>query len=184
MENRYNFAFGDSFCNIFTNVLLLCGYFAICVVCNYCEVSLLALYIQYFIEMPFRRFSLHRPFRMTEIRLSGLFLSLDRRSLPPFLARLLSSLRRSPSFRIISEGERTPCPWSFCLGWSEIGRRPCLFPALSTSAVVLTRRLFGLSEIPGLRIRASPVRRRDVLPSRSCRLPERGRFVLSGRGIA
>lgn len=149
--------------------------------------------------MPFRRFSLHRPFRMTEIRLSGLFLSLDRRSLPPLLARLLSSplvssrlvssrlvssLRRSPSFRIISEGERTPCPWSFCLGWSEIGRRPCLFPTFSTSAVVLTRRLFGLSEIPGLRIRASPVRRRDVLPSRSCRLPERGRFVLSGRGIA
>lgn len=127
--------------------------------------------------MPFRRFSLHRPFRMTEIRLSGLFLSLDRRSLPPLLARLLSSplvssrlvssLRRSPSFRIISEGERTPCPWSFCLGWSEIGRRPCLFPALSTNAVVLTRRRFGLSEIPGLRIRASPVRRRDVPPFRS-----------------
>ena len=139
--------------------------------------------------MPFRRFSLHRPFRMTEIRLSGLFLSLDRRSLPPLLARLVSSrlvssLRRSPSFRIISEGERTPCPWSFCLGWSEIGRRPCLFPALSTSAVVLTRRRFEEARI---RKWIPPITRTVGGMSRlfvPCRLPERGRFVLPGRRIA
>lgn len=124
--------------------------------------------------MPFRRFSLHRPFRMTEIRLSGLFLSLDRRSLPPLLARLLSSsLVSSPlcvglrPSELYSRGNGLRALGCFCLGWSEIGRRPCLFPALSTSAVVLTRRLFGLSEIPGLRIRASPVRRRDVPPFRS-----------------
>lgn len=140
--------------------------------------------------MPFRRFSLHRPFRMTEIRLSGLFLSLDRRSLPPLLARLLSSrlvssrlvssLRRSPSFRIISEGERTPCPWSFCLGWSEIGRRPCLFPALSTSAVVLTRPAVRGSPHPQVDTSDNPNRRRDVPPFRSMPLAGARTFRATG----
>ncbi len=86
--------------------------------------------------MPFRRFSLHRPFRMTEIRLSGLFLSFDRRSLPPFLARLLSSrlvsspLLSSPlcvglrPLELYPRGDSVPLEF---LSWMVRDRSPAVF---------------------------------------------------------